>query len=199
MNGWTSSLTTASKKLGVSVASKVSKVGEVFGQSLSKVLQYDRTDIPVIVTNCTSFIETNGLDSPGVFRLSGSQEKVQEYKEAYDRRKPLYLFSIQIYPHLFQKDEYIDFNKVGAAVDDITGLLKLYIRELPEPITTFALYTPLLENKDSKKSVPILVLFLNNKKKRCFCNKELVVDNAQGKLPFPQAPHGISWASCGEQ
>ena len=83
-NSWYSCLSKASKKDASPQTSNT--VGNVFGQPLLKVLEHDKTDIPIIVTKAFTFIEKMGLQSPGIFRLSGDSEKVKEIKDSYDKR-----------------------------------------------------------------------------------------------------------------
>lgn len=61
------------------------------------------------------------LDVVGIFRLSGSSVRIDEYQQAFDKGVQVDL-STENDPHC------------------VSGLLKSYFRELPEPILTFGLY-----------------------------------------------------------
>ena len=72
-------------------------------------------DLPDVLSFCLAYIERHGLDEVGVFRLSGSLREVATLR------------------HLFQCGQYPgddDIHDVNAA----TNLLKLYFRELPQPL-----------------------------------------------------------------
>uniref|UniRef100_A0AAY4BXS3 Rac GTPase-activating protein 1 n=1 Tax=Denticeps clupeoides TaxID=299321 RepID=A0AAY4BXS3_9TELE len=77
--------------------------------------------IPPLLVQCASEIEMRGLHEVGLYRVSGPDRVVKELKETFLRTKtalPL------------------------ARVDDvhaITGLLKDFLRNLPEPLLTFRL------------------------------------------------------------
>lgn len=72
-------------------------------------------DLPDVLSFCLAYIERHGLDEVGVFRLSGSLREVATLR------------------HMFQCGQYPgddDIHDVNAA----TNLLKLYFRELPQPL-----------------------------------------------------------------
>jgi len=48
----------------------------------------------------------------------------------------------------FEKGEEVDFSKLEAPVHVTAGILKLYLRELPEPLLTFPLYDDYLKIAD---------------------------------------------------
>ena len=61
------------------------------------------------------------LDCEGIFRLSGSAVLIQEYKAKFDNHESVN-FENESDPHA------------------ISGLFKLYFRELPEPVMTWHQY-----------------------------------------------------------
>lgn len=62
----------------------------------------------------------------GIFRLNGSTTEMKILKKDIDSGKP------------------IDFTKVQDP-NVVSGLLKLYLRELPEPLCTFALFDEFIQ------------------------------------------------------
>jgi len=102
---------------------KINK-SEIFGISLEEVMKHpmnqDQT-IPLIVLNCMRYLLRNGTEVEGIFRLSGRAQRIEELKNAYDR------------------GEAVDFSS-EPDVHVISGLLKLYFRDLPDPLCTFTLY-----------------------------------------------------------
>jgi len=106
--------------------------GEIFGVSLTEVMNHpmnqDQT-IPLIVLNCMRFLLRNATEVEGIFRLSGRAQRIEELKHAYDR------------------GEAVDFSS-EADVHVTAGLLKLYFRELPDPLCTFTLYHEWIASND---------------------------------------------------
>ncbi|XP_074531247.1 rho GTPase-activating protein 22 [Halichoeres trimaculatus] len=104
--------------------------GGVFGQHLEETMLYEaqcgaQRQVPVLVEQCVSFIRDHGLQEEGLFRAPGQTNHVRELQDAFDRgEKPVF-------------DSTTDVHTVAS-------LLKLYIRELPEPIIPFSKYTQFL-------------------------------------------------------
>ncbi|XP_029377158.1 rho GTPase-activating protein 22 isoform X2 [Echeneis naucrates] len=104
--------------------------GGVFGQHLEETMLYEaqcgsQRLVPVLVEQCVCFIREHGLDEEGLFRAPGQNNHVRELQDMFDRgEKPVF-------------DSTTDVHTVAS-------LLKLYIRELPEPIIPFSKYTQFL-------------------------------------------------------
>ncbi|KAK7930819.1 hypothetical protein WMY93_007214 [Mugilogobius chulae] len=103
--------------------------GGIFGQHLEETMLYEtqsaQRQVPVLVEQCVSFIREHGLTEEGLFRAPGQTNHVRELQDAFDRgEKPVF-------------DSTTDVHTVAS-------LLKLYIRELPEPVIPFAKYTQFL-------------------------------------------------------
>ncbi|KAH3758519.1 rho GTPase-activating protein 24 [Pelomyxa schiedti] len=94
----------------------------VFGRPLSS----STTAIPAIVRDCVEYLETPGknfLSVEGLFRQSGHQNLVLDLKSRYD------------------KGEKVDLAAFAPSDPHaIAGLLKLWLRELPEALLTFDMY-----------------------------------------------------------
>lgn len=104
--------------------------GGIFGQHLEETMLYEaqcgpQRLVPVLVEQCVCFIREHGLKEEGLFRAPGQTNHVRELQDAFDRgEKPVF-------------DSSTDVHTVAS-------LLKLYIRELPEPIIPFSKYTQFL-------------------------------------------------------
>ncbi|MGH0116759.1 UNVERIFIED_CONTAM: hypothetical protein FKN15_051485 [Acipenser sinensis] len=101
----------------------------VFGQKLEDTVQYERRYgeqlAPLIVEQCAKFIRSRGLLEVGLFRLPGQATLVKELRNAFDAgEKPSF-------------DSSTDVHTVAS-------LLKLYLRELPEPLVPFSKYEDFL-------------------------------------------------------
>ncbi|XP_056092087.1 rho GTPase-activating protein 22 [Rhinichthys klamathensis goyatoka] len=103
--------------------------GGIFGQRLEDTVQYERKFgprlAPLLVEQCVDFIREQGLDEEGLFRMPGQANLVKDLQEAFDcGDKP-------------QFDSNTDVHTVAS-------LLKLYLRELPEPVVPFCKYEDFL-------------------------------------------------------
>eukprot|EP00002_Diphylleia_rotans_P023789 TRINITY_DN4682_c0_g1_i2.p1 TRINITY_DN4682_c0_g1~~TRINITY_DN4682_c0_g1_i2.p1 ORF type:complete len:569 (-),score=128.72 TRINITY_DN4682_c0_g1_i2:261-1967(-) len=109
---------------------KVSTVfaATMFGVPIHQALLYSgpRAILPTAVSKSIEWIENNALDVEGIFRLSGSASEIESYKESFDRGLS------------FEFPENADPHAVA-------GLLKMYFRELPEPVIPFNLYNGFIE------------------------------------------------------
>lgn len=77
-------------------------------------------------------IEKRGLELEGIGRIAGSHERIEKLKEEIDSG-----FEVAI-AFSYQLGKTVNFSQQD--VYDICGLLKLYFRELPEPLITPELY-----------------------------------------------------------
>ncbi|XP_056327289.1 rho GTPase-activating protein 22 isoform X2 [Danio aesculapii] len=103
--------------------------GGIFGQHLEDTIQYERKFgprlAPLLVEQCVDFIREQGLKEEGLFRMPGQANLVKELQDAFDcGDKPLF-------------DSNTDVHTVAS-------LLKLYLRELPEPVIPFNKYEDFL-------------------------------------------------------
>ncbi|XP_068437758.1 rho GTPase-activating protein 12b isoform X10 [Clinocottus analis] len=93
---------------------------QVFGCSLTSLCQRETTSVPNFVTMCIDHVETTGLDVDGLYRVSGNLAVIQKLRFAVNH------------------DETMDLN--DSKWEDIhvtTGALKMFFRELPEPLFTY--------------------------------------------------------------
>ncbi|XP_053260147.1 rho GTPase-activating protein 24 isoform X4 [Podarcis raffonei] len=103
--------------------------GGIFGQKLEDTVRYEKRYgnhlAPMLVEQCVDFIRLRGLKEEGLFRLPGQANLVKELQDAFDcGEKPLF-------------DRNTDVHTVAS-------LLKLYLRELPEPVIPYAKYEDFL-------------------------------------------------------
>ncbi|RXK35170.1 GTPase activating protein [Tremella mesenterica] len=105
--------------------------GATFGVDLGEQLARDGSEVPKVVEKCAEAIEEYvGLESMGIYRLSGIASRVQALKQALDR-------DIEN-TDVMSEEWSSDINVVASA-------LKLWFRELPEPLLTYGLYHQFIE------------------------------------------------------
>ncbi|XP_056587382.1 breakpoint cluster region protein [Triplophysa dalaica] len=95
----------------------------VFGINISSVTKRERSKVPYIVRQCLEEIERRGMEEVGIYRVSGVATDIQALKTAFDTNN---------------KDVSVMMSEMD--VNAIAGTLKLYFRELPEPLFTDELY-----------------------------------------------------------
>uniref|UniRef100_A0A8C9MUA5 Rho GTPase activating protein 45 n=1 Tax=Serinus canaria TaxID=9135 RepID=A0A8C9MUA5_SERCA len=98
---------------------------QLFGQDFTKASQGSQDGIPFIIKKCISEIEKRALKTKGIYRVNGVKTRVEKLCQAFENGKELVELS-QASPH------------------DISNVLKLYLRQLPEPLMPFRLYNELM-------------------------------------------------------
>jgi hypothetical protein len=95
----------------------------VFGVDLKELKSRPNAKslIPYVIQNTISHLDCFGLEIEGLFRKSGSASQIEYFREQYDQGITVDLRGCPD-PHT------------------VAGLLKLYLRELPEPLLTFDMY-----------------------------------------------------------
>ncbi|XP_061673814.1 rho GTPase-activating protein 25 isoform X2 [Syngnathoides biaculeatus] len=102
----------------------------VFGKSLRDTVMYEQRFgpqmVPILVQTCVEYIREHGLKEEGIFRLPGQDNTVKQFRDAFDAgERPS-----------FPSD---------TDVHTVASLLKLYLRELPEPVVPWAQYQDFLD------------------------------------------------------
>uniref|UniRef100_A0A8C6PVE4 BCR activator of RhoGEF and GTPase n=1 Tax=Nothobranchius furzeri TaxID=105023 RepID=A0A8C6PVE4_NOTFU len=99
------------------------KQSGVFGVKINTVTKRERSKVPLIVRQCVEEIERRGMEEVGIYRVSGVATDIQALKASFDSNN---------------KDVSVMMREMD--VNAIAGTLKLYFRELPEPLFTDELY-----------------------------------------------------------
>ncbi|XP_017062630.2 uncharacterized protein LOC108102333 isoform X2 [Drosophila eugracilis] len=84
--------------------------------------------VPMFVNNCIEFLEENGLEQVGLFRVSPSKKRVKQLREELDKDNH-FRISVDTCPH------------------DVATLLKEFLRDLPEPLLCYRLYSTFLRTQ----------------------------------------------------
>ncbi|XP_076008040.1 rho GTPase-activating protein 15 isoform X2 [Genypterus blacodes] len=98
----------------------------VFGCALDTLCSQERTTVPRFVEKCIRAVETRGLDIDGLYRVSGNLAVIQKLR---------------------YKADHEELNLEDGQWEDvhvITGALKLFFRELPEPLFPFSHFNNLI-------------------------------------------------------
>ncbi|CAG8734044.1 11813_t:CDS:10, partial [Cetraspora pellucida] len=114
----------------------------IFGVDLAEQMRRDNHEIPLILTKCAEAIEKNGgLESQGIYRVSGVQSHIQKLRTLFDRNA-----------------EAVDLSaeECFSDVNNLTSVLKLWFRELPDPLFIKEMYQDFInaaKTPDERKRV----------------------------------------------
>lgn len=121
----------------------------VFGAHLKQLCEREKGKIPKFIQKCVVAIEKKGLDHDGIYRISGNLAQIQKLRCQVDQ------------DHYNLEDECWD-------VHVLSGSLKLFFRELKEPLFTFNLFDRFIpalskeKNSDRLKAARELIKTLPN-------------------------------------
>ncbi|XP_076461272.1 rho GTPase-activating protein 15-like isoform X4 [Babylonia areolata] len=91
----------------------------VFGSTLQSLCERDKSPVPNFVLECISAVESKGLDHDGIYRISGNLAEIQRLRYVVD------------------KDDDHNLTEQQWDIHTLTGALKLFFRELKEPLFPF--------------------------------------------------------------
>ncbi|XP_061549651.1 rho GTPase-activating protein 29-like isoform X2 [Phycodurus eques] len=94
---------------------------QLFGINFTQASKNSADGIPFIIKKCTSEIESRALNIKGIYRVNGAKSRVEKLCQAFENGKDLVELS-ELSPH------------------DISNVLKLYLRQLPEPLILYRYY-----------------------------------------------------------
>ncbi|NWV01396.1 MYO9B protein, partial [Upupa epops] len=95
-----------------------------FGVCVS-ALTSERNSVPIVMEKLLEYVEMHGLYTEGIYRKSGSANRMKELKQL-----------LQADPNSVKLENY--------PIHTITGILKQWLRELPDPLMTSAQYNDFL-------------------------------------------------------
>ncbi|XP_067330810.1 rho GTPase-activating protein 29-like isoform X2 [Channa argus] len=93
----------------------------LFGIDFAQAAKNSPDGIPFIIKKCTSEIESRAINIKGIYRVNGAKSRVEKLCQAFENGKDLVELS-DLSPH------------------DISNVLKLYLRQLPEPLILYRYY-----------------------------------------------------------
>ncbi|XP_074044305.1 rho GTPase-activating protein 29-like [Macrotis lagotis] len=115
----------------------------LFGVEFAQAAKNAPDGIPFIIKKCTSEIESRALNVKGIYRVNGAKNRVEKLCQSFENGTDL-----------------VELSEFSA--HDISNVLKLYLRKLPEPLFLFHLYDELISlakesqnvNEDLKQANP---------------------------------------------
>lgn len=104
---------------------------KLFGGDMEKFIQSSSQPVPLVVESCVRFINLNGLQHEGIFRVSGAQPRISEIRDAFERGE----------------DPLVE-GCTAHDLDSVAGVLKLYFRSLEPPLFPPDLFGELLASAE---------------------------------------------------
>ncbi|KAJ3041621.1 hypothetical protein HDV00_008897 [Rhizophlyctis rosea] len=99
-----------------------------FGVPLVGLMERDQSPVPVVVSKCVECVERCGMRAQGLYRVSGTSTSVRSLREALDR-----------------DPAGTDMDPYTTDIHNVTGVLKLYFRELPDPLFPRDMYRQFID------------------------------------------------------
>ncbi|KAI2629354.1 rho GTPase activator Rga [Xylaria nigripes] len=117
----------------------------LFGSELAERAEYERRQIPSVVTRCIEEVELRGMEMEGIYRKTGGNSQVKIIQDGLD------------------KNENFDISDPDMDITAVTSVLKQYFRKLPTPLLTYDIYDGVLETNsltsDSEKCLHLQNVF----------------------------------------
>ncbi|XP_018578862.1 SLIT-ROBO Rho GTPase-activating protein 1-like isoform X3 [Anoplophora glabripennis] len=107
---------------------------KLFGGSIEEYQEATNQEIPLIMRSCIRVINLYGLHHQGIFRVSGSQVEINNFREWFERGE----------------DPLADMTD-ASDINSVAGVLKLYLRELREPLFPIIYFEQFMELAQSKR------------------------------------------------
>jgi hypothetical protein len=105
-----------------------SKPNGLFGTPITIATKREKRAVPFIITSCVREVERRGIMEVGVYRVSGSAADVARLKRAYETNP-------------YEAEQLLK----ECDIHSVAGILKLYLRDLPESLFTSAIYNRMFE------------------------------------------------------
>jgi len=103
---------------------------KLFGSLLVERADFERSQIPSIVTRCIEEVQLRGMDVEGIYRRSGGAGQVKAIQDGFEK-----------------STDYDDISDPEIDIIAVTSALKQYFRKLPIPLLTFEVYDRVLDSR----------------------------------------------------
>jgi len=100
----------------------------IFNVPIEETCQREKRQIPYIISCCVREIDRRGLEELGIYRVSGLTTDINKLRKAFDTRGS-------------ESDSLLK----DVDINSVSGLLKSYLRQLPEALFTDRLYPRFLQ------------------------------------------------------
>uniref|UniRef100_A0A8C5I2X8 Rho-GAP domain-containing protein n=1 Tax=Gouania willdenowi TaxID=441366 RepID=A0A8C5I2X8_GOUWI len=145
---------------------------QVFGCHLELLCEREKNTVPRFVRLCIEAVERRGLNTDGIYRVSGNLAVIQKLRFLVNHERAVTTDGRYMFPmELVQEKLNLDDSE-WEDVHVITGALKLFFRELPEPLVPYGFFTDIVETVSKWLIHTCLVLNMpppNHNTLQCMC------------------------------
>lgn len=132
---------------------KHKKTGVIFGIPVDQVLRQEKrhiddggSGIPMVVEFIVEYLRQNALETEGLLRVAGKFDNIEGLRKLLDNSSLKNYDSIALSSY---------------KTHDIAAVLRIFFREMPEPVIPFEMYEPLMEvqrNADLERSKRVEII-----------------------------------------
>uniref|UniRef100_A0AAZ3Q4W3 Rho GTPase activating protein 9 n=1 Tax=Oncorhynchus tshawytscha TaxID=74940 RepID=A0AAZ3Q4W3_ONCTS len=133
---------------------------QVFGCHLEMLCEREKNNVPRFVRLCTEAVERRGLETDGIYRVSGNLAVIQKLRFLVNHERAVTTDGRYMFPAELVQEKLNLEQSEWEDIHVITGALKLFFRELPEPLVPYGFFTDILETVSEYRPflLPSLVL-----------------------------------------
>ncbi|XP_058869201.1 rho GTPase-activating protein 15-like isoform X4 [Acipenser ruthenus] len=139
---------------------------QVFGCRLDALCEREKTTVPKFVRLCVEAVERRGLETDGIYRVSGNLSVIQRLRFIVDHERAVTTDGRYLFPEELVQEEKLNLDhSQWEDIHVITGALKLFFRELPEPLVPYSFFDEFVETvkmSDNAEKVAKLKLLVEN-------------------------------------
>ncbi|RZF42367.1 hypothetical protein LSTR_LSTR004175 [Laodelphax striatellus] len=138
---------------------------QTFGIELERHLTMTGAEVPHIVVKCVNEIDERGILVKGIYRVSGVKSKVERLCQEFET-----------------DEKNVDLSETHPNI--IANVLKLYLRQLPQPLFTYQLYSEFLRfalnwpcntNKNPHKGIKELQQIIEKLPKHYYATVKVII------------------------
>ncbi|XP_052382418.1 rho GTPase-activating protein 9 isoform X1 [Oncorhynchus keta] len=118
---------------------------QVFGCHLEMLCEREKNNVPRFVRLCTEAVERRGLETDGIYRVSGNLAVIQKLRFLVNHERAVTTDGRYMFPAELVQEKLNLEQSEWEDIHVITGALKLFFRELPEPLVPYGFFTDILE------------------------------------------------------
>nr|XP_057910279.1 rho GTPase-activating protein 15 isoform X2 [Doryrhamphus excisus] len=119
---------------------------QVFGCRLEMLCEREKSTVPRFVRLCAETVEKRGLDTDGIYRVSGNLAVIQKLRFLVNHERAVTTDGRYMFPAELVQEEKLNLDESEwEDIHVISGALKLFFRELPEPLVPYGFFSDMVE------------------------------------------------------
>ncbi|XP_077581659.1 rho GTPase-activating protein 15 [Stigmatopora nigra] len=119
---------------------------QVFGCRLEMLCEREKSTVPRFVRLCAETVEKRGLETDGIYRVSGNLAVIQKLRYLVNHERAVTTDGRYMFPADLVQEEKLNLDESEwEDIHVITGALKLFFRELPEPLVPYGFFADVVD------------------------------------------------------